>query len=74
MKNVKIIDFQGRLGPVDRMKFEIQEFFDGEFSSIIGSSNKCVQLIQGQILGETKHSVVWKGKYEYKHLNIPQCE
>lgn len=62
MKTGKKIDIQGRLGPVDRMKIEIQEFLDNGVSSIIiGSSNKCVQLIQGQILGESKHSVVWKG-------------
>lgn len=53
--------FQGGSGPVDRMKIEIQQFFNSGGSSITDSSKKSVQLIQGQLLGETRHSVVWKG-------------
>lgn len=44
------------------MKANIQQFFKSGSTQITNSSEKIVQLIPEEILGETKHSIVWKGK------------
>ncbi|XP_031636953.1 uncharacterized protein LOC116349589 [Contarinia nasturtii] len=47
--------------PVEIMKVDIQQFLKNKGSSITGQREQIIQLIT--IVGETKHSVIWKGNF-----------